>query len=144
MFIIYSGVNDNMGNNLNKSNPDNDKSFTKNIELSGQGEHKGDQAMLDEMNALMQATTRELEVDAAAAIEGLKQDREIMEKLEEIKKRKVKEGDDRGSFNVDRCSLSYFNTLHVDVRTCSYYLSGKDQSPAKTCPNRPVMEICDC
>lgn len=84
----------NIVNNLDKGGSQKSLSYSKNINIDGDGQSRkkpykdNDNVDLEEMNQLIAQTAKELEIDAQRAIAGLQKDKEIMEKLSEIKRRK--------------------------------------------------------
>ncbi|KAK6182140.1 hypothetical protein SNE40_009891 [Patella caerulea] len=93
-------------NNLNKDSQARIKKFDKNINQAGASSN-GDNLDMEEITRLVEQASKELEVDAHKAIEGLKKDKEIMERLNEIKKRKTN-GENSDEVKED-------NKMNIDV-----------------------------
>ncbi|ESP02927.1 hypothetical protein LOTGIDRAFT_156883 [Lottia gigantea] len=81
-------------NNLDKRSSTSSKSYNKNINSNGGACNESNDMNVDEMHRLITAASKELEIDAEKAIEDMKKDKEIMEKLNEIKNRKKSESHD--------------------------------------------------
>ncbi|KAL8615645.1 hypothetical protein ACOMHN_034795 [Nucella lapillus] len=93
-------------NNLDKTSPTSVKNYVKNIDVeangnkkstgaSGGGEIGGKDSDVDfrEVHALMDRASSQMEADASRALEGMRQDKELMERLAQVKQRhRHKEG----------------------------------------------------
>ncbi|XP_041351923.1 abscission/NoCut checkpoint regulator-like isoform X2 [Gigantopelta aegis] len=96
-----------LSNNLNKLTCGVEKPYDKNITaLSASGENE---VSLQEMNSLIEAAAQELQVDAEKALQGLQKDKELMDKLKEIKKRRTE-----ASGEADRSLIANVDDANED------------------------------
>ncbi|XP_012943036.1 abscission/NoCut checkpoint regulator isoform X2 [Aplysia californica] len=96
------GKSGDLGSNLNKANVSDataSKSFyNKNVGNITGPSASGEEMDMDEMQRLMEQAAREMELDAQKALQGMEKDKELMDKLREIQKKKdEKKNADPGS-----------------------------------------------
>ncbi|XP_046377435.1 abscission/NoCut checkpoint regulator-like [Haliotis rufescens] len=79
-------------NNLNSETSGPHKPYTKNIRTATGG-RSSRELSLDDVNNLISAMATEMELDAQKAVDGLQKDKEIMERLNELKKKRNAKGE---------------------------------------------------
>lgn len=119
-----SGASQDEQNNLDKNDLSPQKVFVKNIDVSGSahknvaGTNRGSQAQgegevdFTEVQDLMTRAAQQMEQEAQQALEGMKKDKQLMERLAEIKKRQKQE--DKAAKSDKQSTDSNVDNLRVN------------------------------